>query len=117
MSNKRTVGFDAETYLCEYLKKSNYSYILRNFFVYGVGEIDLIMEKNKTIYFYEIRLRTAKQLGTPSQSIRPNKIYKIKRTAFLFIKLNKIYSSYKKKIVFASLFRTRYNCIIKFYEI
>ncbi len=117
MPNKRVVGFDAETYLSKYLKNQGFNYITRNFFVYGIGEIDLIMEKEETLFFYEIRSRTDKRLGAPSQSINPNKIYKIKRTAFLFIKLNKSYSSYMKKIIFASLFRTRYNCIIKFYEI
>lgn len=54
MSNRRLKGYKYENIAKEFFIKNKYKILDRNFTIRW-GEIDLVVEKNKTIYFVEVK--------------------------------------------------------------
>jgi putative endonuclease len=76
-----------------FLKKNGYSILFENYRT-RFGEIDLIVEKNNTIIFVEVKYRTNKNFGRAEESINKSKIKKIRNSAVQFLKNYK--KDYKK---------------------
>ncbi len=71
---KQITGKYGEDLACEYLEKSNYTIIKRNFSCY-YGEIDIIAKdifKNELV-FIEVKTRTNFKYGFPIDSVTKNK--------------------------------------------
>ncbi len=51
-----------------------------------LGEIDIVAEKNKRIFFIEVKTRASSQFGTPQESVHDAKQKKIIRVAEWFLK-------------------------------
>ncbi|HID94221.1 MAG TPA: YraN family protein [bacterium (Candidatus Stahlbacteria)] len=73
---KRKVGVGGEHKAAHYLEEKGYVILERNYRT-RKGEIDIICEKNGTLIFVEVKTRTAKSFGEPSEAINPHKVKKI----------------------------------------
>ncbi|MBD5085966.1 MAG: YraN family protein [Clostridiales bacterium] len=87
--NTRKVGIEGESVAVEYLKKSGYKILERNF-SNRTGEIDIIAQDKDYIVFVEVKSRENTKYGMPIESITIQKARKIIRTA-------ECYLLYKKK--------------------
>ncbi|MDE5548747.1 MAG: YraN family protein [Clostridia bacterium] len=87
--NTRQSGIEGENLAVEYLKKSGYKILERNF-SNRTGEIDIIAQDGKYIVFVEVKTRENTQFGMPIESVTIQKARKIIRTA-------ECYLLYKKK--------------------
>lgn len=72
---KCKLGKIGEEVTCKYLIKNNYKIIEKNFFFKG-GEIDIISydEEKNEIVFIEVKTRTNKKYGLPSESVNNIKL-------------------------------------------
>ena len=80
MYRKIAIGKLGEDISCNYLEKSNYSIIERNFCCRD-GEIDIIAYDNNSreIVFIEVKTRTNYKYGNPAEAIDSTKEIHIKR--------------------------------------
>lgn len=78
--SKKEVGKKGESFAEEYLKGKGYQILGRNL-ACRYGEIDLVAKKKNLLYFVEIKRRRGNEYGSALESISPQKIRRIKRTA------------------------------------
>lgn len=64
----------------EYLQKKGYHIRDTNFKFGRFGEIDIIAEKEKKVYFFEVKYRSHLGYGTPEEAIVKSKLHKCLRT-------------------------------------
>jgi putative endonuclease len=81
-------GRDAEHRACEHLGSHGLTLIERNYRT-PFGEIDLIMEHQRTIVFVEVRYRRSQDYGTPAETIDPRKQAKLRATAAHYLQRHK----------------------------
>ena len=74
----------------EYMIKNGYVILERNY-KEKCGEIDLISEKDGAIVFTEVKSRGSKRFGEPIESVTPEKISSIIKTAELYLSRKKKY--------------------------
>lgn len=89
--SSKDLGRAGEDIACRYLKKQNYQIIERNFF-YNGGEIDIIafdIEKNELVFF-EVKTRSNKAYGLPSESVDNFKIKRILRGAKFYMHIHSL---------------------------
>ena len=87
--NTKILGNDGEEAAANYLKKQGYVICARNYRV-PVGEIDLIVNKNGTIIFVEVKTRRSLRCGEASLAVNFRKQQKIIRTARWYIQQNNL---------------------------
>lgn len=83
MTNKE-IGILGEDKACEYIEKNGMHVIKRNYHA-RVGEIDIIAKDGETIVFAEVKTRSSKNFGTPSEFVDFRKQEKIKKTAVYYL--------------------------------
>ena len=86
-------GAFGEKLAVNYLEKSGYKIIFRNFRT-KFSEIDIIAEYGNQLIFFEVKYRTNKKFGRAEDSIDKNKIFRIEGAAKFFIE--KFYKGNKK---------------------
>lgn len=91
MMNKREQGAVFENYAAEFLSEKGYTLLTMNYFT-KYGEIDLIMKKEETIVFIEVKQRTTDIFGRGEYAIDYKKKRKIYFTAREFISKNKYFN-------------------------
>ena len=85
-SKSQIIGTNAEQEVINYLIKNKFKIVEKNF-SWKYGEIDVIVQKENTIHFVEVKKR--KYLPEELYEILPNKkINALKRTAFYFVEEN-----------------------------
>ena len=82
----------AEELACEYLTQQGLTFINKNYHC-RYGEIDLIMQQEKTIVFVEVRYRKANNLVDSASSIDQYKQQKLYRSAEHYLQQNKIHQT------------------------
>ena len=82
--NNKGKGLDGEVAVAEYLMKKGYLILKRNY-KENCGEIDLISTKDDVYVFTEVKNRSGEKFGSPIESVSPQKIGKIIKTAELFL--------------------------------
>ena len=87
----RKVGAKAEEVACWFLSERGYKIIKRNWQIRG-GELDIVAEKNGILVFIEVKARFSHDFGLPVESITPNKIRFLKRSAQIYIHQNHLYN-------------------------
>ncbi len=94
----KKIGKIGEDIATEYLIKNSYNILHRNFHS-QFGEIDIIAEKDSTIYFFEVKTRTENSFTQPEESITRRKITRIIKTAQIFFQktLNSNHHKYGRK--------------------
>ena len=90
---RKRLGNCGEDIALEYLLQNGYHLIVRNFQC-KMGEIDLIVRKGDTLVFVEVRSRTGKQYGDPSESVNRKKQDKIRKTAKYYLYQNRSLEQY-----------------------
>lgn len=84
MKNKRFVGRYGEDVVTEFLQKSGYTILDKNFRC-RLGEIDIIAKEMDTIAFIEVKTRKNLAFGYPSESVTQSKQMRIRRVAQYYI--------------------------------
>lgn len=82
--NTRALGITGEQVAVEYLAKSGYKILERNY-KSKIGEIDIIAWDNNQIVFVEVKSRNYLSHGTGVESVTPDKIFKIVKTAEIYL--------------------------------
>ena len=83
--NKRDIGKRYEVHAIQYLESNDYKLIRKNYFS-PYGEVDLIMIKEDTLHFIEVKYRSNDHFGSPKASITPIKMKRLKLTAMHYLK-------------------------------
>lgn len=81
--NTKTIGDFGEQTAEEYLEKSGYEILERNFRL-KCGEIDIIAEKDGCTVFVEVKTRRGNEFGEPSEYVDYRKQKRIKKTASVY---------------------------------
>jgi putative endonuclease len=84
MESTRGVGNEAEEAAAQFLESAGYRIRARNFLARG-GELDIVAEKEETLCFVEVRMRSTSVWGDPSQTITRAKQRKVVRAALHFL--------------------------------
>lgn len=69
----KTLGKRGEDIAAEFLKKTGYKIIEKNF-QKRYGEIDIVAVEDQTLVFIEVKTRTSSNFGSPLEAITPWKI-------------------------------------------
>lgn len=88
MSRKK--GFFVEKLACDYLIKLGFEVVERNFYS-KYGEVDIIVMKNKTLHFVEVK---SGERFEPIYAVTPKKIAKIIKTIECFLLQHNLDTSY-----------------------
>lgn len=80
----RAEGILGEQIAIEYLKQQGYSILERNY-TEKSGEIDIISRIKNVIVFVEVKRRTGNKYGNGLESVTPEKISRIIKTAELYL--------------------------------
>jgi putative endonuclease len=88
--NTRFKGKIAENKAIEFLKNKNFKILKTNFYT-KFGEIDIIAFKDNVYHFIEVK--SGKNFE-PIYNITPNKLQKIIKSTFLYIKQHNINSAF-----------------------
>jgi putative endonuclease len=80
----KSLGKFGENYACEVIAKKGHKILARNFHSRH-GEIDIISEKEGTIYFFEVKTRRTSSLNYPEESITYQKKQRMLKTACEFL--------------------------------
>lgn len=87
MKNK-IEGDGGEILAANFLKAQKYK-ILQTNYRNKIGEIDIIAQQGKTIVFVEVKRRSTLQYGRPIEAVDTRKQNKIRKTAEIYLMLNK----------------------------
>ena len=85
---QKTIGDRAEDDALKFLTQKGLRQLERNYACY-FGEIDLIMQDTEHIVFVEVRFRTRSSYGSATDSVTPDKIKKIIKTATHYLQMRK----------------------------
>lgn len=85
--NKRTVGLFYEKEAVQHLECLGYRLITQNYWT-DSGEIDLVLIKDQTLYFVEVKYRSSDAFGSPRQAITYKKKINMKKSAMHYLKAN-----------------------------
>ena len=84
---QKVVGTWGETYACNYLQIAGYKLLGRNYHS-RYGEIDLIMYKDQTLVFVEVKTRTNNSFGPAEGSITNHKLKALQDTIAVYLEEN-----------------------------
>jgi putative endonuclease len=110
----QNLGKIGENLALDYLKNHGFVIIEKNFRS-KFGEIDIIAEKNRCLYFVEVKTRSNLDHGYPHEAVNKRKIYHIKKAAQYYL-LKKSFPDYKLKISVFSVLTDKEKTEIKFWE-
>lgn len=82
----KQIGGIGEKIAKEYLAKNGWKIICENFAASG-GEIDLIGFKKGILVFFEVKARSNLSFGTPLDAVDCQKINRINKASYTFLKL------------------------------
>ena len=96
------LGEKCEREVANHLSRQGFAIIGHRFSIHNVGEIDLICLRGDTIYFVEVKARSvSSQYGGLAEAITNEKIKRIRSTAAIFLRDNKL--SDKTAVLLAAL--------------
>ncbi|MFA4891493.1 MAG: YraN family protein [Candidatus Gracilibacteria bacterium] len=84
MKNTQNIGRMGENIAVQHLINQKFDIIARNFYC-KYGEIDIIAEKNNTIYFFEVKTRYENSMNHPAESITYQKQQHLIKSALTFL--------------------------------
>ena len=86
--NTKILGTTGEEIATNYLKKSGYKILARNY-SNQIGEIDIIAKEKGTIVFVEIKARSSLAFGFPREAVGSVKQERIRKIATSYLKETK----------------------------
>ena len=81
------LGTRGEKLACQFLKRSGYKILYRNFRGRTGGEIDVVCRDGDTLVFVEVKTRTREDFGRPIESIDRDKRKRISRGGLAWLRL------------------------------
>ena len=84
-SLKHRVASRGEKIAADSLKKKGYHILEKNYRC-PLGEVDLIAEKNKRLFFVEVKTRTGERYGSGKEAVHEKKQHKIAQLAQYYLK-------------------------------
>jgi len=115
--SSQSLGFLGESIATSYLTNLGFLILARNFRT-KIGELDIVAEKNNTLFFCEVKTRVGDLHGKPFEAVTYRKIEHIKRTAQAYLLQNSIKNSKLSiQVISIELFPTKKVKYIKMYEI
>lgn len=91
---RKDLGKTGEDIAVSFLESQGYKIIKRNYFC-RFGEIDVVAEKNGTIYFVEVRTLKSDLMQSPLETITPSKLKRFKKAVHWYITKENIRSNYR----------------------
>jgi putative endonuclease len=85
--SSQNAGFNAEQIALTFLTQKGLKLLAQNYHC-RFGELDLVMQHDKTLVFIEVRKRTNTRFGSAAESITPQKQQKIMLTAQHYLQTN-----------------------------
>jgi putative endonuclease len=86
---KITTGKEGEKIAADFLKKSGYRIIDKNFRC-PLGEIDIVAREKGAIVFVEVKTRKSSELGYPEEAVGVRKQKKMSQLAMWYLQKKKI---------------------------
>lgn len=96
----RLFGIQGENKAKIFLKDNGFKILATNFRS-RFGEIDIIAQKDRTIYFIEVKTRTSDIKGKPYEAVNRRKLQHMKKASYYFL-LKNDYKGYKLKLAVIS---------------
>lgn len=93
MEQRKVLGNHSEQLARKFLVQQGFTVVQTNFFC-KQGEIDLIVKKNQTLVFVEVRSKSNQLYGQPFETINQAKQIKIRRTAQYYLYQNPAMEQY-----------------------
>lgn len=87
--NTSQKGRTGEWYASTFLRSRGFDIVTANFHS-AFGELDIIAQKNKELYFCEVKTRWSVKFGLPQEAVTKTKLEKIKRTIDYYLYKNNI---------------------------
>ena len=84
---KRQAGDRAEEAVVRYLVQQGYAVLTRNF-VCRQGELDIVAERDQTLCFVEVRMRSTAAWGDPSHTVSREKQRRVVKAALRYLLVN-----------------------------
>ncbi|RKX83333.1 MAG: endonuclease [Spirochaetes bacterium] len=84
---KVELGEKGEKIAEEYLKDCGYQILKRNYMV-GHSDIDILAKNNDFLVFIEVRTKSNSDRGMPEDTLTKKKLWRMKKTAELYITFN-----------------------------
>lgn len=81
------LGTRGEKLACQFLKRSGYKILYRNFRGRTGGEIDIVCRDRDTLVFVEVKTRTREDFGRPLDAIDRDKRKRISRGGLAWLRL------------------------------
>ena len=81
------LGTRGEKLACQFLKRSGYKILYRNFRGRTGGEIDIVCRDGDTLVFIEVKTRTSEDFGRPFDAVDRNKQKRIARGGLAWLRL------------------------------
>ena len=81
---RRLFGDSGEALAVAYFLARGFAVVMRNWSC-PLGEIDLVIEKEGTTHFVEVKTRRSLEFGYPEESITPTKLRKLARTIEMYL--------------------------------
>lgn len=92
MFTTKELGDRAENAVTNVLLKRGFKLLARNFSVHNVGELDIVMERDFTLYVFEVKARKLDSgYEDPIDAITPAKRRKIINTTRIFVSKYRLY--------------------------
>ena len=81
------LGTRGEKLACQFLKRSGYKILYRNFRGRTGGEIDVVCREGDTLVFVEVKTRTREDFGRPFEAIDRDKRKRISKGGLAWLRL------------------------------
>ena len=81
------LGTRGEKLACQFLKRSGYKILYRNFRGRTGGEIDVVCRAGDTLVFVEVKTRTGEDFGRPIEAIDRDKRKRLSRGGLAWLRL------------------------------
>jgi len=81
------LGTRGEKLACQFLKRSGYKILYRNFRGRTGGEIDIVCRDKDTLVFVEVKTRTSEDFGRPFEAVDRNQQKRIARGGLAWLRL------------------------------
>lgn len=94
----KKIGDRGERIALHFLLAKNWRCLANKWRCHQVGEIDLIMEKNKQLIFVEVKTRTGENFGDGIDFVDDEKINKMTAAAEEFLLRNRRYKNYNWRL-------------------
>ena len=90
----KELGDDGEKRACQYLLNAGYEIIERNWRT-KAGELDIIVFKDDTLVFVEVKTRKTDICGHPMEAITKSKYNHIKQGLYIYLQENPQYKKFR----------------------